>query len=236
MVLRMRDEPVPAASPEDTATPPPVARGPGRPKDLAKRAAILQAGTALFVDNGYEGTSMEAVAAAAGVSKLTVYSHFGNKQGLFVAAVQAHCERMLPDALFARAPETPLPQRLHSVACAVHALCTSPEAIAANRVLGAPGMAGSQEAQLYWDAGPAQLQADLEALLARRSARGELRLDPGDTHAIATAASQFTALLTGPPQVRLVLGCDPAPVDPKAHIEAAVATFLRAWAADPPAN
>ncbi|MCE7033401.1 TetR/AcrR family transcriptional regulator [Lysobacter sp. GX 14042] len=231
----MRDEPVPAASPEDTA-PSPAARGPGRPKDLAKRAAILQAGTVLFVDNGYEGTSMEAVAAAAGVSKLTVYSHFGNKQGLFVAAVQAHCERMLPDALFARAPETPLAQRLHSVARAVHALCTSPEAIAASRVLGAPGMAGSQEARLYWDAGPARLQADLEALLARRSARGELRLDPADAQTIATAASQFIALLTGPAQVRLVLGCDPAPVNPQTHIAAAVATFLRAWAADPPAN
>ena len=218
------------------ALPAASARGPGRPKDMAKRAAILEAGTRLFVENGYEGTSMEAVAAVAGVSKLTVYSHFGSKQGLFVAAVRAHCDRMLPGALFERSPGTPLPERLHVVAQAVHALCTSREAIAANRVLSAPGMAGSEEARLYWEAGPARLQSDVEALLSRRAQRGELRIDPDDAATITLAATQFIALLTGPPQVRLVLGCDPAPVDPQAQVEGAVATFLRAWAALPPAS
>ncbi len=223
-----------ATAPTDAAPQAPAPRGPGRPKDMAKRAAVLRAGTRLFVENGYEGTSMEAVASAAGVSKLTVYSHFGSKQGLFVAAVQAHCDRMLPGTLFERAAGTPLPERLHEVAHAIHALCTSPEAIAANRVLGAPGMAGSQETQLYWEAGPARLQADLEALLSRRARRGELRLDGDDPAAVALAAMQFIALLTGPPQVRLVLGCDARPADPAGQVEAAVATFLRAWATTPP--
>lgn len=218
----------------NAATPPP--RRPGRPKDPAKRAAILQAATALFVGRGYEGTSMEAVAAAAGVSKLTVYSHFGNKQGLFVEAVRDHCARMLPESLFAGSVGTPLADRLHSVARAIHALVTSPEAIAANRMLGAPGMAGSQETLLYWEAAPARLLADLEGLLARRAARGELRLDPDDRVAVGIAASQFVALLTGPAQVRLVLGCDTRPADPGAHVQAAVETFLRAWAAPPPAS
>lgn len=223
----------PPTDPAADATQAAAPRGPGRPKDMAKRAAVLRAGTALFVENGYEGTSMEAVAAAAGVSKLTVYSHFGSKQGLFVAAVQAHCDRMLPGTLFERAAGTPLPERLHEVARAVHALCTSPEAIAANRVMGAPGMAGSTETRLYWDAGPARLHADVEALLARRARRGELRLDGDDPGMVALAATQFIALLTGPAQVRLVLGCDARPVDPDGHIEAAVATFLRAWATAP---
>ena len=227
----------PAADAGATAPPPEAAtRGPGRPKDMAKRAAILESGTTLFVENGYEGTSMEAVAAAAGVSKLTVYSHFGSKQGLFVAAVRAHCDRMLPGALFERSPGTPLPERLHAVARAVHALCTSREAIAANRVLSAPGMAGSEEARLYWEAGPARLQSDVEALLARRAQRGELRIDPDDAATITLASTQFIALLTGPPQVRLVLGCEPSPIAPEAQVEGAVATFLRAWSTTPPAS
>ena len=46
--------------------------GPGRPKDPAKRRAILDAAKELFVRNGYASTSMDAVAAEAGVSKLTV--------------------------------------------------------------------------------------------------------------------------------------------------------------------
>ena len=48
--------------------------GPGRPKDLAKRRAILDAAKILFLSKGYANTSMDAVATEAGVSKLTVYS------------------------------------------------------------------------------------------------------------------------------------------------------------------
>jgi TetR/AcrR family transcriptional repressor of mexJK operon len=71
--------------------------GPGRPKDLAKRRAILDAAKNLFVRNGYASTSMDAVAAEAGVSKLTVYSHFTDKETLFSAAVVARCEEQMPE-------------------------------------------------------------------------------------------------------------------------------------------
>lgn len=64
--------------------------GPGRPKDLAKRQAILDAAKILFLSHGYANTSMDAVASEAGVSKLTVYSHFNDKETLFSAAVVAN--------------------------------------------------------------------------------------------------------------------------------------------------
>src|SRR5690606_40902510 len=73
---------------------------PGRPKDLAKGAAILEAAKRMFTLHGYERTSMDLIASEAGVSKLTVYSHFGDKDALFAAAVKSHCETQLPDALF----------------------------------------------------------------------------------------------------------------------------------------
>ena len=57
----------------------------GRPKDPAKREAILDAAKALFIAQGFAGTSMDAVATEAGVSKLTVYSHFSDKATLFAA-------------------------------------------------------------------------------------------------------------------------------------------------------
>ena len=75
-------------------------QGPGRPKDMEKRAAILEAAKGLFVRNAFAGTSMDAVAAEAGVSKLTVYSHFGDKETLFGAAVTECCAQMLPHRLF----------------------------------------------------------------------------------------------------------------------------------------
>jgi TetR/AcrR family transcriptional repressor of mexJK operon len=58
-----------------------------RGRSEQKRAAILDAATALFLADGYERTSGDAVAARAGVSKRTVYDHFGGKERLFTAVL-----------------------------------------------------------------------------------------------------------------------------------------------------
>ena len=49
---------------------------------------ILKGAMQEFLAHGYAGTSMDRVAAAARVSKATVYSHFGDKEGLFAALVE----------------------------------------------------------------------------------------------------------------------------------------------------
>lgn len=60
---------------------------PSRPARLTdrKRAAILQAAVAEFREFGFAGTSMDRIAATAGVSKRTVYNHFSSKDELFTA-------------------------------------------------------------------------------------------------------------------------------------------------------
>ena len=65
-----------------TATEPTL---PGR--SARKRQTILSAGRELFLSNGYQGTSMDQIAATAAVSKQTVYKHFGEKQELLFAIV-----------------------------------------------------------------------------------------------------------------------------------------------------
>lgn len=52
----------------------------------------------LFLDNGFEGTSMDAIAQQAGISKRTLYSHFTNKSALFAAVVEQLCAKVLPDS------------------------------------------------------------------------------------------------------------------------------------------
>ena len=59
-----------------------------RTKSEAKSAAILQGAMQEFLKNGYAATSMDKVAKSAGVSKATVYSHFGDKENLFNAVMQ----------------------------------------------------------------------------------------------------------------------------------------------------
>lgn len=59
-----------------------------RSKSEAKTEAILKGAMEEFLANGYAATSMDKVAKAAGVSKATVYSHFGGKESLFSALIQ----------------------------------------------------------------------------------------------------------------------------------------------------
>ncbi len=205
----------------------PAAAGPGRPKDLAKRAAILDAAKRMFTDLGFHGTSMDQIAAEAGVSKLTVYSHFGDKETLFSTVVKTYCEQSLPSALFEPSPDTPLRERLLQIGEAFFAMVSSPEAISGHRVMCMPRITDSPLPRLYWEAGPRRLQEELAELLRRRAAVGEL-----DIPDIAAAASQFFVLAKGDAHARLVFGCGHGS-DTRAaarQLEAAVDMFLRAYA------
>ena len=59
-----------------------------------KHRDIIKAATALFVVNGYDGTSMEEIATRAGVSKQTVYKHFSDKDRLFTEIVLATAQQV----------------------------------------------------------------------------------------------------------------------------------------------
>jgi TetR/AcrR family transcriptional repressor of mexJK operon len=205
---------------------------PGRPKDLGKRAAILESAKRLFVEQGYDGVSMDQIAAAAGVSKLTVYSHFGDKDALFAAAARAYCEQQLPTELFVANPDTPLRERLLQIARAFFAMVSSPEAVAGHRILCTPQMADSPVPGIFWEAGPKRVQGEFAQLLQRRIDAGELEIDD-----VPRAASQFFTLLKGDPHAQLVIGCGKnACLDAaRTHLEASVDMFLRAYAKRPPA-
>ena len=212
-----------------TARKPPTPRspGPGRPKDLGKRAAILAAARQMFTAQGYEGTSMDQIAAEAGVSKLTVYSHFGDKEALFAAVVRAHCETQLPQALFDPEPATPLRERLLAIARAFFAMVTAPESVAGHRMLCTPQLAGSPLSRLFWEAGPQRVHDAFAALLERRVVAGDLAVED-----VQRAAAQFFALLKGEWHARQVFGCCEArgEEDVEAHLVATVDMFLRAYA------
>ncbi|MGV8931171.1 MAG: TetR/AcrR family transcriptional regulator [Luteimonas sp.] len=199
---------------------------PGRPKDLAKGAAILEAATRMFTLHGYERVSMDQIAAEAGVSKLTVYSHFGDKDALFAAAVKSHCETQLPAVLFEPSPGTPLRERLMDIARAFFAMISAPQAVAGHRIMCAPQVTDSALPQLFWEAGPQRVQACFATLLERRVEAGEL-----DIADLPLAASQFFCLLKGEMHARLVFGCG-STCQPSAeeHLAASVDMFLRAYA------
>ena len=83
-------------------------------KKIEGEVVILETAKRLFLAQGFDGVSMDQIAAEAGVSKLTVYSHYGDKETLFGAAAKAWCEQQLPSSLFEARPDVPLRERLFS--------------------------------------------------------------------------------------------------------------------------
>lgn len=208
--------------PDSSVTP----TGPGRPKDQAKRQAILTAAKELFVRNGYTSTSMDAVAAEAGVSKLTVYSHFTDKETLFSAAVVARCEEQMPALFDELNRDLPAQTLLLNVARGFQTLINSPESIELHRLMVTLGTQDPKLSQIFFEAGPQRILLETERLLSRLEKTGQLRFDSPKT-----AAEHFLSLIKGACNFRLLVGCGELPDDAtaEAHVQEVVGLFMRGY-------
>jgi TetR/AcrR family transcriptional repressor of mexJK operon len=200
--------------------------GPGRPKDLEKRAAILDAAKRLFTTQGFDGTSMDAIAAAAGVSKLTVYSHYQDKERLFTAAVECVCQEQMPSEIFMADLKGPIRKQLLTIGKAFFALVTSEEAISVHRTIVANAQQSPKLGQLFWEAGPKRTQEAFETFLREEIAAGKL-----DIPYPRRAAMQFFCLIKGELHARREFGCGEPFTQREIdeHLEATVELFLRAY-------
>lgn len=80
-----------------------------------KREAIIQAAIAEFRANGFETTSMDKIAATAGVSKRTVYNHFPSKEELFAEILNQLWARISAEQSVTYRPDQPLHDQLRQM-------------------------------------------------------------------------------------------------------------------------
>ncbi|MCK8668187.1 TetR/AcrR family transcriptional regulator [Pseudomonas azerbaijanoccidens] len=80
-----------------------------------KREAIIQAAIAEFRTNGFDITSMDKIAATAGVSKRTVYNHFPSKEELFAEILNQLWDRVLAEQETPYRPDQPLREQLQRI-------------------------------------------------------------------------------------------------------------------------
>ena len=207
--------------------PAPLPTPPGRPKDMEKRASILEAAMALFPSRGYDGTSVEAIAQSAGVSKLTVYSHFADKETLFGAAVTECCVQMLPHRLFEPEPGLPVREALMGIGRAFLDLMMDERAIALHRVMISQAGQDRRLAEIFFGAGPRAALQEMESFLRAANAEGSLCVASP-----AKDAEHFFSMLKGVRHMRVLVGlCPPPPsAERDAHVSEIVQVFLRAYA------
>ncbi|WP_295799406.1 TetR/AcrR family transcriptional regulator [uncultured Microbulbifer sp.] len=199
----------------------------GRPKDPAKRQAILEAAKELFLTRGFAGTNMDAVASAAGVSKLTVYNHFSDKETLYITAIEAKCENLMPLPMFTLEPGGSVAETLQSIGEAFLEMIYSEDSLRLMRLINAIGAEDPQMAQLFYEAGPQRTQNALANFLDRANALGMLRV-PDTLHA---AELYFGMLQGGCRHIQIMLGCCPTPgrEDNREHVAEAVRVFTHAY-------
>ena len=200
--------------------------GPGRPKDPAKRRAILDAAKTLFLTHGYANTSMDAVAGEAGVSKLTVYSHFNDKETLFSSAVMAKCEEQLPPLFFELPAGIPVENVLLNIARGFHQLINSDESVNLHRLMMALGTQDPKLSQIFFEAGPERMVQGMERLLKQIHETGALSIDQP-----RNAAEHFFCLIKGAGNFRLLYCCG-EPLSEEAsesHVQEVVGLFMRAY-------
>jgi TetR/AcrR family transcriptional repressor of mexJK operon len=203
------------------STPPRQTRG--RQPDAAKREAILAAATAIFFERGYEGAGIEAIATKAGVSKVTVYGHFGTKTGLFTAAVEQECEKIRSALLFDEG-QAPLRDRLAAFGHAMIAFLSRPEMIRFEQRIAAETERHPDLGRCFLEAGPHRMLKALAGLLERARNRGELGpLDP------MLAAEQYASLVKGMADMDRRFGRSIDRAATNRRIDAAVALFLKGY-------
>ncbi len=195
------------------------ARG-GRPSRAAAvllDGTILDAASAKFLNHGYAATSMESVAAAAGVSKRTLYARHAGKAALLLAVVSRLVARWLAPYDAALARDLSLEQGLLHAARNMLATALTPEALSLHRLVLSEAGRVPELGRILAAAGAGVGIAHLSDLLARA----------GIADPVWHAEAFMHLVLTGPQRRGLGLG---RPLDAAGQEEwarRAVALFLR---------
>lgn len=200
----------------------------GRPRCDERHKAILEAATFLFMERGFEGTSMDAIAKQAGVSKQTVYSHFSTKDNLFSSAITHKMEDYFPQGDFIIEGSASLEEELTIVASQYANLLMSEDAMSVFRLLVSEAPKGPHLAEIFWEAGPTVMLGRLIAFLNTWQERGALKIDN-----LEKAAIFMIHLLKGHYHYELSIGLidHVSPEDLQASVKESVATFLKLYQA-----
>lgn len=205
------------------------------PRVVRSRAAVVDAARTLFLRQGYVGTTMEEIAALAGLTKRTLYNNYSDKQALFtqiVVDVIAYAEEFagrLREEFTVGITAANLRARLDDLGRRLALGIVRPEVVALRRLLigearGFPALAAE-----YFDRAPGQVLEALASGFEHLERVGLLRVVDA-----RRAAAQFAYLVAGEPLDHAVLvGTTPPREQIIACAREGVQTFLARYESQP---
>ncbi|MDJ0917147.1 MAG: TetR/AcrR family transcriptional regulator [Woeseiaceae bacterium] len=173
----------------------------------------------LFMTEGFERTSMDAIAAHAGVSKQTVYSHFSNKDELFRYVIFGKVEEY--QLLLDNAESLGFEEGLARLGNGYLELISDERAICMWRLLIGGAMTHRYMANAFYETGPGATRASLARFL-------RVNADKISTDDYDAAANTFIALVMSQHQMKIMLGLAEGvtPSERKSQVGKAVQQFL----------
>src|ERR1700732_4600791 len=155
-----------------------------RPRGELRRSQILDAAAQVFLENGYGGATIDLVVERAGASKATVYSFFGDKDGLFAAIVEERRERILSAFGDPEGVGSDIRSALAHIARRYMEVVMAPDGIGLWRLIIAEGVRFPELARTFYKLGPDHTNAQLAGMLSHWRARGFIRLDDPELAAV----------------------------------------------------
>jgi TetR/AcrR family transcriptional regulator, mexJK operon transcriptional repressor len=200
------------------------------PRSTRKRRAIVEAATDAFLRNGYLGTSMDEIAALAGVSKQTVYKHFADKERLFSEIVTATVDEA-GDPVFEELEKLEdsgdVEADLRELARRQLGMVMRPKLMQLRRLVTGEAGRFPDLGRIFYERGAGRSVATLAAAFERLAARGALELDDPEL-----AAAHFNWLVMSAPINRAMLLGDeaiPSPEELDRYADSGVRAFLAAY-------
>lgn len=193
----------------------------------SRRDAILDVAAQSFLEHGYAGTTMSAIAATLGGSKGTLWSYFASKEILFAAVIDRVTDAFRAQLSLILNPRDGVESALHRFGIEFLRKVTSPEAIALHRLVMGETKRFPEIGRIFYDRAPRQTQEFLADFLAQAMESGNLRReDP------LAAARQLTALCMYGGHQRMLLGViDTLSLQEiEIEVERAMNTFMRGHA------
>ncbi len=194
---------------------------------MRRDARLLQVATELFMERGFDGTSIDAVAETAGVSKPTVYARYRDKRDLFAAVLRGRIARWLaPLSAAAEAQANEVRPKgirttLHELSRQLLAQSLVPEAATVQRILAAQAVQFPELAHLAHEEGWLRAIRSVANLLRQFAARDEIKVaDP------ELAADLFLNLVLGHSKRLALYGLAIDPKTEERHRQAGVELFL----------
>ena len=152
-------------------------------RSVRKRAELLRIATDMFLEQGYDAVSVEAIVQRAGGTKTNVYKHFGGKAELFAAVVETLCGELVRSITQVELDGLEFEDALRAYGRAFLRTVLGERALKQHRMIVAESARFPDLGRRWIAAGPEAAYRSLAAYLAKQQAAGKLR--PGSPRRLA---------------------------------------------------